>query len=191
MFYLFAFWFTLFIIWSLKCNLTVSGTQLWNLCHWPLRVLSLFQTNESSLVSLSSFCLCARVLCVWMCAFVSVVSTVLARKRGAPSRTYPGGVCLRRLGGRHHQQDISDLQCSSGTVTQAGQNSSAHSFVSRIIRNAWHVPSLLVSLKLVCLVWAPCCEHNSQFIQWLHTWHIPLRAGLSVQAVHRPCALCS
>ena len=59
-------------------------------------------------------CVCACA-CVCTCLFCLVVPTVLARKRSPPPRTHPGGVCLCRPGGRHHQQDIPDLQRSTGT----------------------------------------------------------------------------
>lgn len=97
-----------------------------------------FETNESSsiffvfLVCFSLFCPCACWcncvspcvnVYVCTCLFCLVVPTVLARKRSPPPRTHPGGVRLCRLGGGHHQQNISDLQCSTGTVAQEGHAS--------------------------------------------------------------------
>lgn len=67
-----------------------------------------------------SICVYACV-CMCTCLFGLVVPTVLARKRSPPPRTHPGGVCLRWSGRGHHQQNIPDLQCGSGTVTQNGQ----------------------------------------------------------------------
>lgn len=62
-------------------------------------------------------------VCVCTCLFCLAVPTVLARERSPSPRTHPGGVCLCRLRGGHHQQNISDLQCSTGTVTPEGHAS--------------------------------------------------------------------
>lgn len=68
--------------------------------------------------------LCVFV-CVCTCLFCLAVPTVLARERSPSPRTHPGGVCLCRLRGGHHQQNISDLQCSTGTATLEKKNNTA------------------------------------------------------------------
>lgn len=97
------------------------------------------KTNEFSMLSLSCVffchssvcvalvCMCASDLfvcvyayCVCPCLFCLAVPTVLARKRSPPPRADPGGVCLGRPGGGHHQQNIPDLQRSAGTATPRG-----------------------------------------------------------------------
>lgn len=44
----------------------------------------------------------------------AVVPAVLARKRRPPPRPHPGGICVRRPGRGHHQQNIPHLQRSTG-----------------------------------------------------------------------------
>lgn len=65
-------------------------------------------------------CVCVCAHCVCLCLFGLAVSTVLARERSPPPRAHPGGVCLGRPGGGHHQQNIPDLQRSAGTATPQG-----------------------------------------------------------------------
>lgn len=73
-------------------------------------------------VPVSHLCVCVLNLCVRACVcpclFRLAVPTVLAGKRRPPPRAHPGGVCLGRPGGGHHQQNIPDLQRSAGTATR-------------------------------------------------------------------------
>lgn len=163
------------------------------------------ETNESSyffsLCPVCLFCLCVCLyfcvgvcMCVGVCTclFCLVVPTVLARKWSPPSRTHPGGVCLRRLRGGHHQQNISDLQRSTGTVTRWGQTSNLKSHFLRS-RESFFLSVCRVALLLCCpffrnfsnlFVFSVLITTANLFCDCTpHTSHS--YAGLSIQAVQR------
>lgn len=132
-------------------------------------------------------CVCECV-CVCTCLFCLVVPTVLARKRSPPPRTHPGGVCLCRLRGGHHQQDIPDLQRSTGMVAQRVTLQTQHllrrkqSCVMELscsvsvlpflcdFCKSFVFPVVITTANLFC----DCTPHTS------HSY-----AGLSIQAVQR------
>lgn len=138
--------------------------------------------------------LCVNVH-VCTCLFCLAVPTVLAGKWSPPARTHPGGIRLRGLGGGHHQQNISDLQRCTGTVTQWGHASnrkvvcfgeeknklciclsgltSRFSALLRIFCNFCNLfvsPAVITTANLFC----DCTPHTS------HSY-----AGLSIQAVQK------
>lgn len=154
------------------------------------------KTNEFFMLSLSCvfFCLssvcvalvcmctsdlfvCVYAYCVCPCLFRLAVPTVLARKRSPPPRADPGGVCLGRPGGGHHQQNIPDLQRSAGTATPRGimlADGAGGGGEGRRANWKW--------FRLGCLglLFAARC---SQFVLWLCTSHFPLIC----QPVHSSC----
>ncbi len=125
--------------------------------------------------------LCVRVnACVCTCLFCLVVPTVLARKWSPPSWTHPGGVRLCRLGGGHHQQNISDLQCSAGTVIQESYASSWKLFINRkeqkqhLCWSGFHVVFLL------------CCPFFATFVTCLSSswWSQQAIYSVTVHLTH-------